>query len=111
MGKPNTGAADLATLVVASTLTSVTAGNTILAPTNGAVLNVSVWGTFVGVVQLERSFDGGAIWSAVSRDIVGSAAQFNVPFSLQIRETEAGVLYRVSCISFSSGTINYRLSY
>lgn len=112
MGKPNPSATDLATLVVAGTLGSATAGSSILAPTTGgAVLNVSVWGTFNATAQLERSFDGGATWLPVSRDIVGSGAVFSAPFSLQVRETESGVLYRLNCTAYTSGTINYRLSF
>lgn len=111
MGKPNAGASDLATLVAPGTLGSATAGNTILAPTNGSVLNVSIWGTFSATAQLERSFDGGSTWLPVSRDIVGAAAVFTAAFSLQVRETEAGVLYRINCTAYTSGTINYRLSY
>lgn len=111
MGKPNPSAADLATLVVSGTLSATGAGSTILAPTGATVLNVSAWGTFSGTVQVERSFDGGTTWLPLSRDVVGSAASFTAPFSLQVRETESGVLYRLNCTAYSSGPISYRLSY
>lgn len=110
MGKPNSGAADAATLVVAGTLGSATAGSAIIAPTGGA-LNIAVWGTFSATLQLECSFDGGTTYLPVSRDVVGTVTTFTAPATQQVRQPEAGVLYRFNATAYSSGTASYRLSY
>jgi hypothetical protein len=73
-------------------------------------INVSVWGTFVGTVQIERSFDGGAIWLVVDKDLTGADLTFTAPQSLVVEEVESAVLYRSNCTAFTSGTINVRLS-
>lgn len=112
MGKPNPGAAEQATLVVAGTLASVAAGATILAPnTGGQRLNVTIWGTFVATLQLERSFDGGTTWVPVSRDVAGTPTTFTAPASTQVIDTESAVLYRLNMTAFTSGTASYRFSY
>lgn len=72
--------------------------------------NVSIWGTFVGTVKVERSFDGGTTWLVCSRDAEGAEAAFTAPATLRIDEPERDVKYRVNCTAFTSGTINYRLS-
>ena len=72
--------------------------------------NLSLWGTFSGTVQVERSFDRGASWLACSRDGAGTPASYSAPVSLVMEEPEAGVLYRLNCTALSSGTVNYRLS-
>ena len=110
MGKPSTGAADSATLVVTGTLASVAAGSAFLAPSSG-VFNLALWGTFSATLRFEKSYDGGTTWIPVSRDLTGTDATFVAPGSLQIRDTEAGNLYRVNCTAYTSGTVNYRLSY
>jgi hypothetical protein len=71
--------------------------------------NVSIWGTFVGTVQLERSFDNGTTWLALTQN--GSQVyKWTAQASEIADETEAGVLYRLNCTAFTSGPINYRLS-
>lgn len=72
--------------------------------------NLSLWGTFSGTVQVERSFDRGASWLACSRDGAGTPAAYSAPVSLVMEEPEAGVLYRLNCTALTSGTVNYRLS-
>lgn len=71
--------------------------------------NVSVRGTFVGTVQLERSFDG-TNWFVASRDSAGTAAAWTAPMSVVVEEPEAGVIYRLNCTAYTSGTITYRMS-
>lgn len=74
-----------------------------------ATFNVSVWGTFVGTIQLERSFDGGTTWLPITS--AGSAAfKYTAPASEQQTEPEAAARYRMNCTTYTSGTINYRLS-
>lgn len=72
--------------------------------------NVTLSGTFVGTVQIERSFDRGANWRAISRDSAGTAAAYTAPMSVVVEEPEAGVLYRLNCTAYTSGTITYRIS-
>lgn len=83
--------------------------------------NVSIWGltpttAWSGVVSIERSFDGGTTWLIVG---VGGAGQGAIytgstlagqAVSIVAAEPEKGVLYRVNCSTFTSGTINYRIS-
>ncbi len=72
--------------------------------------NVTLAGSFAGSVRLERSFDAGATWHAVSRDAAGEAAAFTQPVSLIGEEWERGVLYRLNCTQLSSGSASYRVS-
>jgi len=72
--------------------------------------NVSLWGTFTATVQVERSFDGGVTFLAVSKDTGGGAASYTAPCSVICDEPEKGVLYRLSCTAYTSGTVNYRIS-
>ena len=70
--------------------------------------NLSLWGTFAATVQLERSFDG-ATWLPLTA--LGTAVYvFTAPCSETAEETEMGVVYRLNCTSYTSGTVNYRLS-
>jgi hypothetical protein len=72
--------------------------------------NVTIYGTFAGTVQLQRSFDAGTTWHTVSKDSSGSDAAYSAPISLVCLEPENNVQYRLNCSVYSSGTINYRLS-
>jgi hypothetical protein len=73
-----------------------------------APFNFSLWGSFVGTVVLERSFDQGMTWLPLTA--LGSAISFTAPCSETFEEPEFGVQYRVHCTAYTSGTINYRLS-
>jgi hypothetical protein len=69
--------------------------------------------TFNATVQLERSFDGGATF--IPGNIgAGALAQFTgaavTPVDLTFGEPEKNVLYRLNCLAWTSGTINYRIS-
>ncbi|MGB8275589.1 MAG: hypothetical protein WCF16_10020 [Alphaproteobacteria bacterium] len=64
--------------------------------------NVSVQGTFVGTVALRRSYDQGSTWNTVE--------SYTVPTDKVGEEPESGILYRLDCTAFTSGTIVYRLS-
>lgn len=72
--------------------------------------NVTISGTFVATVALQRSFDQGTTWHTLSTDATGTAAQFTVPVSLIANEPENGVYYRLSCTAFTSGSVDWRLS-
>lgn len=72
--------------------------------------NFFVSGTFVGTVQLEKSFDGGTTWIVASLDTSGDAASYTVPVSVTGFECEKGMYYRVNVTAYTSGTINVRMS-
>jgi len=79
-------------------------------PQAGRPFNLSIWGTFTGTIDLERSFDDGSTWLKCSRDSAGTTASFTVAASVVVEEPEAGVLYRLNATALSSGTANYRIS-
>ncbi len=72
--------------------------------------NLALTGTFVATVKLQRSFDGGAVWQVVSRDVTGQEAAWSAPVSLAGEEPERGVLYRLACSAYTSGSVGYRIS-
>lgn len=102
-------------VAVASTF-SATGQSAAFSPAGGRLFNASLWGTFVGSVQLERTFDGQAAVTAGTATwlpITAGAAQlyaWTAPASEQAVESETGVLYRLNCTAFTSGLINYRIS-
>ena len=63
-------------------------------------------------VQLERSFDGGFTWAVCNIGGAGALAQYLDLSSVQLTfgEPEKNVLYRLNCIEYTAGTINYRIS-
>lgn len=71
--------------------------------------NALVYGTFVGTVVLERTFDNGTTWVA-ARDGAGNAISLTAPGSYALQECEPGTAYAWRCSAFTSGTINCRLS-
>jgi hypothetical protein len=85
---------------------SVTTGTDNAATFTGAAIN------FSGTIQLEKSFNGGATWSLANIAQTGTIAQWTAgtPLSQTFSESEKQVLYRLNCIAYTSGTINYRLS-
>jgi hypothetical protein len=68
--------------------------------------------SYSGTVQLERSFDGGRTWICCNVGGSGQLAQYSAgtPVSITFGEPEKQVLYRLNCIAYTSGTINYRIS-
>jgi hypothetical protein len=64
--------------------------------------NVSVQGFGSATVALQRSFDGGSTWNTVESYTSGTDKVGEEP--------EVGILYRLDCTAYSSGTIAYRLS-
>lgn len=77
-------------------------------PVAGRSINYSAWGTFVGTLRLERSFDAGVTWLPVTA--LGTGISFTAPFSETWDEAEANVQYRLNCSAYTSGTANYRIS-
>jgi len=77
-------------------------------PLYGRPFNVSLWGTFVATVQLQRSLDG-TNWLPLTAN--GSTLEtFYGPASDIWQEDEVGAIYRLDCTAFTSGTVNYRIS-
>jgi hypothetical protein len=68
---------------------------------------LSVWGTFVGTVSLQRSFDGGITWLPLTLN-GASTATFTAPCSEDLTAAERGCLFRLSC-TWTSGTVSYRV--
>ncbi|HXA22761.1 MAG TPA: hypothetical protein VNW90_10700 [Acetobacteraceae bacterium] len=110
MGQPINGGADSA--VTGGLLIAGTFGATGQSPAAIAYgsFNVSLWGTFVGSAQLERTFDGGTTWLPVSGNTAGAVLAWTVPFSGTWTEVEHTVGYRLNCTAYTSGTVNYRIS-
>jgi len=72
--------------------------------------NVSASGAFVATIRLERSFDKEVTWFVCSSDSAGTAASWTAPFSVVVEEPEPGVVYRLNCPTYTSGTVAYRIS-
>jgi hypothetical protein len=106
MGKLYTSGDDRAYAALAGTFTAT--GQS-AAVNLGRYFNLSLWGTFSAVVSLERSFDGGTTWLNCTR-ADGTANSFSAAASLVCEEPEAGVLYRLNCTTYTSGTVSWRLS-
>ena len=68
----------------------------------GNDFNVSIWGTFVATVTVQRSFDQGATWLDV--------ASYTAPIEDIGFEPEAA-MYRIGVKTggFTSGTVNVRI--
>lgn len=70
-------------------------------------------GSWNASVQIERSFDGGTTWVVAGVGGTGTQAVYstnNQDVSVELYEPERGVLYRLDCTAYTSGTINYRIS-
>ena len=67
---------------------------------------------FVGTVQIERSFDGASTWLPCNIGNTGTLAAYTAgtPVSLTFGEPEREVYYRLNCLAYTSGIINYRIS-
>lgn len=109
MGQLSTTSADLAT--ISGTLSAGSLAAT--GSSSGAIFlgnfNLTLSGTWVGTVALERSFDGGATYVTCSTDSIGTASAYTANCSVVCYEPEGGVFYRVT-FTRTSGTVVYRLS-
>lgn len=72
--------------------------------------NTALWGTFVGTVDLEQSYDGGTTWLPVSIDGTGTPNSYTGPHNIAWVQPERDVRTRFNCTAFTSGPINYRIS-
>lgn len=92
-------------MAIASASAAIAADNTF----TGAVrldgpFNLSVSGSFVADIALQRSFDGGASWNTVE--------SYDAPTEKIGDSPEPGILWRLGCPSggYTSGTAICRLS-
>ena len=58
---------------------------------------------------MQRSFDAGTTWLPLTAAGI-PFYRWSAPASESAEEDEAGVLYRLNCTSYSSGTLTYRVS-
>jgi len=111
MGQPIGGGSDTAVLggnLISGSFSGMGQSSTAIIY---GTMNVSIWGTFSGSVQLERSFDGGTTWLPCSASISGTVLAFTAAYSgYPWAEIEHQVAYRLNCTSLASGTISYRVS-
>jgi hypothetical protein len=80
--------------------------------TQSGQFNVALTGTAVATVQLERSFDNGVTWTAI---YAGGTQLYSWSYSSgnlseSAEECEPGVIYRLNCTAYTSGTLTYRIS-
>lgn len=108
MGMPGIGLPDAAGRVASGTFTGTGVGAA-LQPAMNRGFNLSIWGTFVATITLQRSFDGGTTYIPVTYSD-GTQINYSVPGSGSWQEAESGVLYALNCTAFTSGTVNWRLS-
>ncbi len=71
------------------------------------IFNLSISGTFVATIDLERSFDEKTTWVAVSSfsavtEQTGEASVKN--------QVNSPVAYRLNCTAYTSGTVNFALT-
>lgn len=105
-GTPSGTGTDLAPTVQTGTFASTTTSTAI--QLYGS-FNLTLYGSFVASVTLQRSFDGGTNWINASLDTAGTYATYTTAITVVANEPEPGVLYRLNC-TYTSGTVNYRIS-
>lgn len=110
------GAGDKATDVITGTFSGTGQSASFL---NWGYFNLIVYGSsgpngsWTATIRLERSFDGGTTWVVAGVGGGGSQAVYSTPnqdVSVTVYDPEGGVLYRLNCTAYTSGTISYRLS-
>lgn len=65
---------------------------------------------FTGTIDIERSFDDGATWAPLSKDLSGAPNSFTNSFSVSLHESEDGVMYRIATPTRTAGSVAARLS-
>lgn len=84
--------------------------------TNAGYANIWLSGTAVTTVQLEKSPDNGTTWFAC---YAANTQLYQWPYSNSgsgnyinetFQEQEQGVIYRLNCTSYTSGTLNYQIT-
>ena len=73
------------------------------------LFSIFLGGTFSATVLLERSPDGGSNYYPCSLDPTGTIAEWTAACSVDAESANFGILYRLRCVSFSTGPVNYAL--
>jgi hypothetical protein len=81
----------------------------VFTPIEGRGFNITLYGTFVGTVVLQRSTDGGTTWLPVTAGGV-AIYSWTAPGSESAEESQSGVQYRLTCSAWTSGAPTYRIS-
>ena len=89
MAKSSVSDPDAASIAVTGSFTATGTSSWISSSTD-SLLTVALWGTFVGTVAVEMSFDGGTTAIALSRDAIGTATSFTAPAVVAITSDEPG---------------------
>ena len=115
MGRQTPTGPELGDVVLANTGAGGVQAFTAAAQTSGPLLlkgdyAVVLSGTFVAIVVIEVSYDGGATWVPVLSTATGTAVALSAPGVYPYRQGEAGVLTRLRCSSLTSGTVTWRVS-
>lgn len=93
--------------------TGYTNANVVTGVDAAAIIATTAW---AGTMVLERSFDGGQTYLNCGVGGAGQPASYDGAtmagnaVSIVASEPERGVLYRLNCRVYTSGTINYRIS-
>jgi hypothetical protein len=107
MGKLSSVHADLAQFAAEGAFSSVGSGPWL--NIGGAEFNVVVWGSFVGSLSGEYSFDGGTVaMPVIGAD--GSEFVLTSPGAWLLKQPEPGVLFRLRCTAITAGTASWRVS-
>lgn len=91
--------------LIAGTFTAQ--GQTSQAVQSAPLLSVGLGGTFSATVLIERSPDGGSTWYPCSTDATGTIAQYVAPMSVDVVSAAHGMLYRLHCTAYATGTVIY----
>lgn len=93
--------------IVSGTVTSATTIGPFQPPGNRP-FNVFITGTFVGTVELQRSYDG-TTYTTVQPYTLSAIAAFTAPASFMIIEPDPACLYQLNVTDYTSGTITGRM--
>lgn len=76
----------------------------------GVPVRFEMWGGAVASVTVERSGDDGASWQPLTAGGMVISTFTGTTSEFLDEETQEGALYRANVTSYSSGTLNVRLS-
>ncbi len=95
----------MANIVEETLASSLDAVSATFVSSSGGVNSVTVWGTYVGTVVLEKSFDGGTVWH-----IQNEFPDTDTVRTITIREVEYNVDYRFRFAVYTSGDPDVRIA-
>lgn len=65
--------------------------------------SVAAWGSFVGTVTLQKTYDNGTTW-------ISTGITWTSPGAIALIEAELGAQYRINATTLTSGSIQFRFS-